>query len=152
MNKPWTALIFMGTLAGTLISTDLQASTEQNFSHDPLAQRCIKMLDIYAAEDFDAYVAEFPEPWLGIFGEKTLKKQLADRHGKYVKEYQAKPDTIKIKAITPASVAKIEQDKLGALEAKEIDLYIASDKGNSSSTACKYLRIGDSWHFRSLRL
>ncbi|QYK13554.1 hypothetical protein K0I63_03290 [Shewanella rhizosphaerae] len=152
MNKPWMALILMGTLAGTLISTNLQASTEQNFSDDPLAKRCIKMLDIYATEDFDAYVAEFPEPWLGIFGEKTLRKQLADRHGKYVKEYQAKPDTIKIKAVTPAKVAKIEQDKLGALEAKEIDLYIASNKGNSSATACKYLRIGDSWYFRSLRL
>ncbi|KIO38117.1 hypothetical protein [Shewanella sp. cp20] len=156
MNKPWTAIALLGTiagtLAGTLISTDLQASTEQDYSHDPLAQRCIKMLDIYAAEDFDAYIAEFPEPWLGIFGEKTLRKQLADRHGKYVKEYQAKPDTIKIKAITPAKVAKIEQEKLGALEAKEIDLYIARDKGISSSTACKYLRIGDSWYFRSLRL
>ncbi|WP_428614315.1 hypothetical protein [Shewanella sp.] len=152
MNKPWMALALMGTLAGTLISTNLQASTKQNVSDDPLAQRCIKMLDIYAAEDFDAYVAEFPAPWLGIFGEKTLRKQLADRHGKYVKEYQAKPDTIKIKAVTPAKVTKIEQEKLGALEAKEVDLFIASNKGNSSATACKYLRIGDSWYFRSLRL
>jgi hypothetical protein len=148
MNKPWKAIAVLATL----ISTNLHASTEQDFSKEPLVQRCLNMLNIYANEDFDAYIAEFPKPWLSIFGEKTLKEILAERHDNYTKEYQAKPDTIKVKAIAPTSVAKIELERLGATEAKKINLYIASDKGNSTSTACKFLRIGDNWYFRSLRL
>ena len=156
MNKPWTAIALLGTitgtLAGTLISTDLQASTEQDYSDDPLAQRCIKMLDIYAAEDFDAYIAEFPEPWLSIFGEKTLRKQLADRHGNYIETYQNKPTSITIRSIESAKVAQIEKERLGASEAKEVEIDMSNELGGGHLTACKYLRIGGSWHFRSLRL
>lgn len=31
----------------------------QDFSQEPLVQRCMGMLDIYRNEDFDAYVAAF---------------------------------------------------------------------------------------------
>ncbi|TKB51568.1 hypothetical protein FCL40_03155 [Ferrimonas sediminicola] len=149
MNKPWMA----GVLLACLVSPRLQASTDEDFSNEPLVQRCMKMLDIYAAEDFDAYIAEFPEPWLGIFGEKTLRKILSERHQGYVETYQQdRPDTIKIRSVESADVAKLEQERLGATEAKEVEMYMSNNVGGGHLTACKYLLIGDRWYFRSLRI
>lgn len=124
----------------------------QDFSQEPLVQRCMGMLDIYRDEDFDAYVAAFPEPWLGIFGEKVLKNELAARHQEYMGTYQGKPTNTIISGITPVEPAKIEKERLGAVEGKEVLFQIYNERGGGHSTSCKFLRIGDNWYFRELRL
>ena len=124
----------------------------QDFSQEPLVQRCMGMLDIYRNEDFDAYVAAFPEPWLGIFGEKVLKNELSARHQKYMNTYQGKPASIVIEGIDPVEPTKIEKERLGAVEGKEVSIEISNERDTSSSTSCKFLRIGENWYFRELRL
>ncbi|QSX40150.1 hypothetical protein [Shewanella cyperi] len=111
----------------------------QDFSQEPLVQRCMGMLDVYRDEDFDAYVAAFPEPWLGIFGEKVLKNELAARHQEYMGTYQGKPTNTIISGITPVEPAKIEKERLGAVEGKNCYFkYITSEAVVTQPVASSY--------------
>lgn len=144
--------LFSLLLCLSFLTVTTEAMPKQDFTDEPLVQRCLEMLDIYRDEDFDAYVAAFPEPWLGIFGEKMLRKQLFQRHQKMMHTFQGTPASITIRSLESLEPARIEKERLAAQKAKKVVLNMSNEVDTSILTECKFLLIGENWYFRELRL
>ncbi|MCL1037390.1 hypothetical protein L2750_09505 [Shewanella submarina] len=151
IDKKPTALVgLVLTCMAPLTSVAQQDFAFENEQDKVLFQRCIKMVETYRSEDFDAYIAEFPDPWLELYGESTLRKVLAKSHSNYLALYQDGDVTVTLEAIHKESPHPREAEFLGATDARVLDINFSAPR-KGKSTICKFLLINNQWYMRELR-